>query len=303
MARSFSGREARFGTLAVVSVVVVLAILVAINYLGVAAQQALGPDRRASSSRCRTRPGRSCEGLQKPVAIKVFAPTRTTSSASATGSTNTSTRRSRSRSSTSTSIKPPSPRPSSTRCSSSAPSSFEYDGRTERVTSDGEQELTNGLIKVVQGTAAARSTSSRVTARRARTAPIATATARSRRSLGARTSRVDKVVLAQQKDVPGGRLGAGHRRPEDRLLRARDRHAQALPGEGRQDLLPARSAGQAGQRPSSRTSSRCSRTGGSTSATTSSSTSAAWASCSAPGRKCRSPPSTSRTRSPSASTC
>ena len=28
---------------------------------------------------------------------------------------------------------------------------FEYDGRTERVTSDGEQELTNGLIKVVQG--------------------------------------------------------------------------------------------------------------------------------------------------------
>jgi ABC-type uncharacterized transport system involved in gliding motility auxiliary subunit len=28
---------------------------------------------------------------------------------------------------------------------------FEYDGRTERVTSDGEQELTNGLIKVLQG--------------------------------------------------------------------------------------------------------------------------------------------------------
>jgi len=28
---------------------------------------------------------------------------------------------------------------------------FDYDGRTERVTSDGEQELTNGLIKVLQG--------------------------------------------------------------------------------------------------------------------------------------------------------
>ena len=28
---------------------------------------------------------------------------------------------------------------------------MEYDGRTERVTSDGEQELTNGLIKVIQG--------------------------------------------------------------------------------------------------------------------------------------------------------
>ena len=28
---------------------------------------------------------------------------------------------------------------------------IEYEGRTERVTSDGEQDLTNGLIKVVQG--------------------------------------------------------------------------------------------------------------------------------------------------------
>jgi hypothetical protein len=28
---------------------------------------------------------------------------------------------------------------------------IEYEGRTERVTSDGEQELTNGLIKVIQG--------------------------------------------------------------------------------------------------------------------------------------------------------
>ena len=28
---------------------------------------------------------------------------------------------------------------------------IDYEGRTERVTSDGEQELTNGLIKVVTG--------------------------------------------------------------------------------------------------------------------------------------------------------
>src|SRR6185436_4692698 len=28
---------------------------------------------------------------------------------------------------------------------------IDYEGRTERVTSDGEQELTNGLIKVIQG--------------------------------------------------------------------------------------------------------------------------------------------------------
>ena len=36
----------------------------AINYLGVAAQQALGPDGGASSSRCRTRPRRSCRACR-----------------------------------------------------------------------------------------------------------------------------------------------------------------------------------------------------------------------------------------------
>src|SRR5687767_4807117 len=35
VARSFSGREAKFGTVAVVSAIVVLGILVAVNYLGV----------------------------------------------------------------------------------------------------------------------------------------------------------------------------------------------------------------------------------------------------------------------------
>ena len=35
VARSFSGREAKFGTVAVVSAIVVLGILVALNYLGV----------------------------------------------------------------------------------------------------------------------------------------------------------------------------------------------------------------------------------------------------------------------------
>ena len=72
VARSFSGREARFGTVAVVSALVALAILVAVNYLGMrhnkrwdltAAKQFTLSDQ--------TR--KSLEGLQKPVSIKVFA--------------------------------------------------------------------------------------------------------------------------------------------------------------------------------------------------------------------------------------
>ncbi len=44
MARSFSGREARFGSIAIASVAIVLAILIGINYPGEPTQQALGPD-------------------------------------------------------------------------------------------------------------------------------------------------------------------------------------------------------------------------------------------------------------------
>ena len=48
VARSFSGRNARLGSLAAASVVVVLGILVAINYLRQAAQQAMGLDSRTA---------------------------------------------------------------------------------------------------------------------------------------------------------------------------------------------------------------------------------------------------------------
>ena len=64
-----SRRQARYGTLAATSVLVVLGILVAINYIGARAEQALGPDRgqavqpvgpdaatcsRSSTRRCRS---------------------------------------------------------------------------------------------------------------------------------------------------------------------------------------------------------------------------------------------------------
>src|ERR687898_720068 len=72
VARAFSGREAKFGTIAVISAIVVLAILTAINYLGVrhnkrwdltAAKQFTLSDQ--------TR--RVLKGLQKPVNNRVFS--------------------------------------------------------------------------------------------------------------------------------------------------------------------------------------------------------------------------------------
>ena len=78
---------------------------------------------------------------------------------------------------------------------------FEYDGRTERVTSDGEQELTNGLIKVVQGKqhkvyfVQGHGEKSTEGSDRDSYSTIA-------KSLGTENYTVEKLVLAQQKDVP-----------------------------------------------------------------------------------------------------
>src|SRR6188474_1716580 len=150
IARSFSGRQARLGSLAAGSVVVVLAILFAINYLSsrhnkrwdlTAAKQFSLSDQTK----------KVLQGLQKPVRVRVF------------GEPDDFTRfhdrldeyqyqskqlnieyidmvRNPTRANE---YKPP--------ITASGTVVFEYDGRTERVSSNGEQELTNGLIKVIQG--------------------------------------------------------------------------------------------------------------------------------------------------------
>ena len=72
IARSFSGREAKFGTVAIVSAVVVLAILIAVNYLGVRHNKRW--DLTAAKQFTLSEQTRKIlGGLQKPVAIKVFA--------------------------------------------------------------------------------------------------------------------------------------------------------------------------------------------------------------------------------------
>jgi ABC-type uncharacterized transport system involved in gliding motility auxiliary subunit len=146
--RSFSGREARFGSLAIASIVVVLAILVGINYISsrrnkrwdlTAAKQFTLSDQTK----------KVLQSLQRPVVVRVFD-----------RADNFDRFRARLDEYRYVSDKVSveyidvERRPALAgqyKVQSLGTVVFDYDGRTERVTSDGEQELTNGLIKVVQG--------------------------------------------------------------------------------------------------------------------------------------------------------
>jgi ABC-type uncharacterized transport system involved in gliding motility auxiliary subunit len=148
VARSFSGRNARLGSLAAASVVVVLALLVAINYLAkrhnkrwdwTAAHQYSLSDQTK----------KVLHGLPRPMRIRVYAKPEEFS-------------RFRERLDEyqyeSNQVKveyiDPERRPTLANQDKVAQMNtvvLEYDGRTERVTSDTEQALTNGIIKVVQG--------------------------------------------------------------------------------------------------------------------------------------------------------
>jgi ABC-type uncharacterized transport system involved in gliding motility auxiliary subunit len=199
VARSFSGREAKFGTIAVVSAIVVLAILVAINYLGVRHNKRW--DLTAAKQFTLSDQTRKILGsLQKPVAIKVF------------GQPNDFQRfRDRldeyqyaSKQVTVEYIdadKYPSRAQQYQVQPQTATVVFDYDGRTERVTSDGEQELTNGLIKVLQGKQNkvyfVQGHGEKVTDSSGRDGYAGISSA-----LTSDNYSVDKVVLAQQKDVP-----------------------------------------------------------------------------------------------------
>jgi ABC-type uncharacterized transport system involved in gliding motility auxiliary subunit len=146
--REFSGRQARFGTLAAASVLVVLGILAGINYLAgrhnkrwdlTAARQYTLSDQTK----------KVLQGLTKPVKATVFARTE-------------DFERFRNRLDEFTyqtklfqvDYVDPEKRPALAerlKENSLGTVVLEYDGRVQRVTSDAEQDLTNGLIKIVQG--------------------------------------------------------------------------------------------------------------------------------------------------------
>jgi ABC-type uncharacterized transport system involved in gliding motility auxiliary subunit len=198
IARGFSGREARFGTIAVVSGIVVLAILVALNYL--ASRQNKRWDLTAAKQfTLSDQTRRFLQGLEKPVAIKVFSQPedfprfRDRLDQYQYASKQVSVEYI-------DAVKYPS-RANQYQVQSLGTVVFEYDGRTERVTSDGEQELTNGLIKVVQGRQHkiyfSQGHGEKSTGGSDRDGYSAIASA-----LGTENYTVEPLVLAQQKEVP-----------------------------------------------------------------------------------------------------
>ena len=149
IARDFSGRQARYGSLAFASIAIVLAILTAINVLAnrhnkrwdlTSAQQYTLSDQTK----------KVVQGLTKPVSATVFAKTEDFD-------------RFRQRldqyqylsSQLKVDYIDPEKRPSMAerlKENSLGTIVLEYEGRVQRVTSDQEQDLTNGLIKVLQTT-------------------------------------------------------------------------------------------------------------------------------------------------------
>ena len=149
VARAFSGRQAKFGTLAAASVVLILGILVAINYLAnrhnkrwdlTAARQFTLSDQTK----------KVLQGLQKPVHIRVFD--RSQGFERFRDRLDEYQYASKQVTVEYLDIEQRPALANQYNVQTLGTVVFEYDGRTERVTSDGEQELTNGLIKVVQGT-------------------------------------------------------------------------------------------------------------------------------------------------------
>src|SRR3954468_7572271 len=146
--QAFSGRQARFGTLAAASVLVVLGILIAINYLGnrhnkrwdlTAAQQFSLSDQTK----------KVLHDLKEPVKIRVFA-------------RSDEFQRFRDRldeyryqsKQVQTEYIDPEKKPGVAQqlgVTQLGTVVFEYKGRNEKATSDGEQDLTNALIKVITG--------------------------------------------------------------------------------------------------------------------------------------------------------
>jgi gliding motility-associatede transport system auxiliary component len=148
--REMSGRQAKYGSLAAASIIVVLGILAAINYLAdrhnrrwdlTAAKQYTLSDQTK----------KILQGLPEPVKATVFARTddferfrnRLDEYAYQSGNK------------FQVDYVDPEKRPAlAERLQENSLGTIvlEYQGRTQRVTSDSEQDITNGLIKVIQGT-------------------------------------------------------------------------------------------------------------------------------------------------------
>jgi ABC-type uncharacterized transport system involved in gliding motility auxiliary subunit len=148
IAREFSGRQARFGALAAASVLVVLGILAAINYL--AARHNKRWDLTAAHQYTLSdQTKKVLQGLTKPVKATVFARTEEFDRFR----TRLEEYQYQSKQLQVEYIDPEKRPALAERLKENALGTIvlEYEGRVQRVTSDAEQDLTNGLIKVLQG--------------------------------------------------------------------------------------------------------------------------------------------------------
>ena len=146
--QSLSGRQARYGSLAAASVLVVLGILAAINYLAARHNRRwdLTSARQFSLS---DQTKKVLADLKEPIKIRVFA--RTEDFQRFRDRLDEYTYQSKN---VSVEYVDPERRPGLAQqygVTSLGTVVFDFKGRNEKVTSEGEQELTNGLIKVIQG--------------------------------------------------------------------------------------------------------------------------------------------------------
>ena len=148
IAKVFSRRQARYGTLMAVSIVVVLAILVAINYIG--SRQNKRWDLTANKQFSLSDQSRNVVAkLDAPMQVQVFAqePQFSRYQEKIKEYEYASKK-------ISTEYIDPEKKPSAAKQNAvdRIPTIiFNYKGRTERVNADGEQDLTNAIIKVVSG--------------------------------------------------------------------------------------------------------------------------------------------------------
>ena len=198
IAKVFSRRQARYGTLAGVSILVVLGILVAINYIG--ARQNKRWDLTANKQFSLSDQSRNVVvKLDAPLQVRVFAqepefPTfRDKLKEYQYASKNVSVE-----------YIDPDKKPSIARqyqIQQYGTIVFEYKGRTERITTSTEQDLTNAIIKVVSGQQRkiyfTQGHGERDTASQDRDGYGSIAAALGRENYG-----VDKVVIAQAGSVP-----------------------------------------------------------------------------------------------------
>ena len=148
IAKVFSRRQARYGTLMGVSIVVVLGILVAINYIG--SRQNKRWDLTANKQFSLSDQSRNVVGkLDAPMQVQVFAQEQTFPRFQERIKEYEYASKK-----ISTEYIEPEKKPSAAKQNNvdRIPTIvFNYKGRTERVNADGEQDLTNAIIKVVSG--------------------------------------------------------------------------------------------------------------------------------------------------------